>query len=259
VAALHRCRAGSECAVTDLLTIMRIGKGCPGMSISLSNIVSHPALRHISIVLGLIALAIVGQKVSVRQVESKADEWVDKIKIDDPGSTFDIPAGFNASDSEKRRLLQQVKMIRGRALHHFAVMKYFYAQYYMAISIVMVSGVIAAITLLFITKDGWGSANQYVKTVFITIAALTAYFGAFPAVFQQSQNIADNKKLYLQYVALHDEVMSYFPLQQDVDGNQKSVSEFIHYLDKRLIQLNTFAIGFDDTKVPNYKGAFDKP
>lgn len=229
------------------------------MTISFSDIVSHPALRHILIALGFIALVILGQKASVRQVESKADEWVDKIKIEDPGNTLEIPSGFSASDSEKGRLLHQVKMIRGRALHHFAVMKYFYAQYYMAISIVMVSGVIAALTLLFITKDGWDNANQYVKTVFITAAALTAYFGAFPPVFQQSQNIADNKKLYLQYVALHDEVMSYLPLQQDIDGKQKTVSEFIHYLDKQLIQLNTFAIGFDDTKVPNYKGAFDKP
>jgi hypothetical protein len=257
VAALHRRRVGSEYAVVDLLTITRIGKDHPEMSSFFRNIFSYPAFWHILIVLGLITIVNFGQKASVRQVESKADEWVDKIKIEDPGDTLAIPSGFNASDSEKGRLLQQVRMIRGRAYHHFAVMKYFYAQYYMAISIVMVSGVIAALALLFITKNGWDSANQYVKTVFITAAALTAYFGTFPQVFQQSQNIADNKKLYIQYVALHDEVMSYLPLQQGIDGKPKTVSEFIHYLDKQLVQLNTFAIGFDDTKVPNYKGAFN--
>lgn len=127
----------------------------------------------------------------------------------------------------------------------------------MAISIVMVSSAIAAIALIFITVRGWGKANQYIKTVFITATALTAYFGAFPPVFQQSQNIADNKKLYLQYIALHNEAMSYLPSQENINGEPKKVSEFIHYVDKQLVQLNTFAIGFDDTKVPNYKGIFD--
>ena len=142
-------------------------------------------------------------------------------------------------------------------MHHFNVMKFFYSRYYMAISIVLISGLIAGIALLFITKNGWAGVSQYVKTVFITAAALTAYLGAFPRVFQQTQNIADNKKLYLHYMALHDEVMSYLSLQAEYKWGIEKPSEFIHYIDKQLIHLNTFAIGFDDTKVPNYKGSFD--
>jgi hypothetical protein len=222
-----------------------------------SDFVSRPAIWHTLIALGFIVITRLGQKASVKQAESMADEWIEKIKVEDPDKTPAIPPEFTASELEKERLLQQVRMIRGRAYHHFAVMRFFYARYYMTISIVMTSGVIAALALLFITKDGWDSANQYVKTVFITTVALTAYFSAFPSVFQQNQNIADNKKLYLQYLALHNEVMSYLPSQECITGERKKISEFIHYIDRQLAQLSTFAIGFDDTKVPNYKGAFE--
>jgi hypothetical protein len=219
--------------------------------------VSQPALWRSLIVLGLIALTIIIQKLSIKLAESKAEEWFKEIKGEAPSDPPALPSDFNASDSEKNRLLEQIRTIRGRSLHHLIVMKYFYSRYYMAISIILFTGIIAAITLLFITKKGWDQADQYVKTVFITTTALTAYFGAFPTVFKQSQNIADNKKLYLQYTALHDKVMSFLPSQENIHGESKKMSEFIHYIDKQLVQLNTFAIGFDDTKVPNYKGIFN--
>jgi hypothetical protein len=44
---------------------------------------------------------------------------------------------------------------------------------------------------------------------------------------------------------------------EEIMVEEKKPAEFIHYIDKQLINLNTFAIGFDDTKVPNYKGSFD--
>ena len=205
----------------------------------------------------MIILTMIGKSIVVDQANSIADEWVEKVEVEDPNQAPTIPSSFDATDAEAKRLLEQVKTIRNRALHHFAVMKFFYARYYMAISIAMALGVIAATALLFITRSGWDRVNPYVKTIFITASALTAYFGAFPPVFQQSQNIADNKKLYLQYIALHDEVISYLPLQENINGEQKKVSEFIHYVDRQLVQLNTFAIGFDDTKVPNYKNTFE--
>jgi len=220
-------------------------------------IARHWATEHVLIVLGFIFILIIGQRRSVSQVESMADQWVEEIMVEDPNSKPTIPPSFTASESEKERLLEQIRTIRARARHHFSVMKFFYSRYYMAISIVLVLGLIAAIALFFITKNGWNEAKSYLKTVFITATALTTYLGAFPRVFQQSQNIADNKKLYLQYIALHDEVMSYFSLQQNLNGEEKKPAEFIHYIDKQLINLNRFAIGFDDTKVPNHKGSFD--
>ena len=238
--------------------VRRLRRSIKRVSNLFINIICNDAVHHGLIVLGLIILAVIGQIMSVRKVERMADNWVENIKTEDPAKTPAIPSGFNASESEKARLLEQVKTIRGRAIHHFSVMKFFYSRYYMAISLVLVTGVITAIALFFITKNGWDHVpSQFVKTVFITAAALTVYFGAFPPVFKQSQNIADNKKLYLQYMALHDEVMSYLSVQEGLNGEQKTAPQFIHYLDKQLIELNTFAIGFDDTKIPNYKSTFD--
>lgn len=222
------------------------------------NSVSNPAFRHTLIFIGLIVFALVVQRAEIKLADSKAEDWAKKIKIESTTKSSLFSPAFIATDAEKGRLAQQVETIRGRAEHHFTVMKYFYSRYYMSIVEMLIFGIPAAVALLFITKDGWNDTNnQYVKTVFLTATAITAFFAAFPPVFQQNQNIADNKKLYLQYVALHDEVMSYLTLQQNINGEPKTASEFIHYLDKQLIQLNTFAIGFDDSKVPNYKNVFN--
>jgi hypothetical protein len=227
------------------------------MSFFSNNNFIHTVFRHALISLGLVTLTFILGYNAITLAEKKSDEWVENIMIKDPSKALIFPSDFKASDSEKNRLLEQVRTIRGRAQHHFTVMKYFYSRYYMAISVAMILGIIGAVALLFITKDGWGKTNQYVKTVLITAIAITAYLSAFPPVFQQSQNIADNKKLYLQYMALHDEIMSFLPSQENINGEPKKVSEFIHYIDKQLVQLNTFAIGFDDTKVPNYKDTFN--
>jgi hypothetical protein len=227
------------------------------MSLFSNKTFSHPAFSHALIVLGLLILTFIMKNDAIGLANKNADDWVKKIMVEDPSKPPAFPSDFKASDSEKTRLIEQVRTIRGRAIHHFIVMRYFYSRYYMAISIGMITGILAAVALLFITKKGWDQSNQYIKTVLITATAITAYFGAFPAVFQQSQNIADNKKLYLQYIALHDEVMSFLPSQENISGEAKKVSEFIDYIDKQLVQLNTFAIGFDDTKVPDYKETFN--
>lgn len=85
------------------------------MAISFNKVVSHPAFRHTLIVLGLIALFVGGQKKIVNDAETIAEKWFEKIMVEDPNNTPVIPSSFEASDSEKERLLEQVRIIRGRA------------------------------------------------------------------------------------------------------------------------------------------------
>jgi hypothetical protein len=211
---------------------------------------------HALIAAVLLGAAYLGSQVAISSGLEYADAWMTGIKADDTRAPAPVAAGVEATDVQRKRLHEQMETIRTRIDHHLTVMRFFYSRYYMAIAVILISGLLTAVALLFVTKDGWGRAD-YARTVFITAAAITAYFGAFPSVFQQSQNIADNKKLYLQYVGLQNEARTYVVTGQNINGDKKSAVDFIHYLDKQLIQLNTFAIGFDDTKVPNYKGTFE--
>jgi len=88
------------------------------------------------------------------------------------------------------------------------------------------------------------------------MTAATAYYGLFPSVFQQQQNITDNKALFLSYKALEGEVVSYPITGRNIKGEIKKPEEFINYVDAELNRIGNIAIGFDSTKI-NYKGAFE--
>lgn len=92
-------------------------------------------------------------------------------------------------------------------------------------------------------------------------------------MFQQEQNIKENKVLYLKYEALENEVLSfaatYEPLlretkadalanelPQQESATPERVRKFIHYVDEQLAQGN-IAIGFDYSQIPTYKNAFE--
>ncbi|MDT5293909.1 MAG: hypothetical protein QOJ76_789 [Acidobacteriota bacterium] len=157
---------------------------------------------------------------------------------------------------ERHRLDEQLGSIRAKINHHGAVMAFFFEAYYMAISVVLFTGLIAAVALFFIAQNGWSNTDPYVKTIFLVMAAAAAYYGLFPPVFQQQQNISDNKTLFLEYKSLENEVVSYPLTGANIQGDPKTAKQFITYVDSTMKTLGNIAIGFDYTKI-SYKGAFD--
>ena len=153
------------------------------------------------------------------------------------------------------RLQTQASKVKGLIRHHGHVMSFFYQAYYTAICVVLFAGVLVAIALFFIAKDGWSQTDKYVRTVFIVATAGAAFYGLWPPVFQQEKNISDNKALFLQYQALKDEIESY-PLTRIGKNEPKEPNDFISYVDSEMARLGNIAIGFDYTKI-TYKGAFD--
>lgn len=170
------------------------------------------------------------------------------------GAQADAPPPI--TDPERKRLNEQLKDVRAKITHHGTVMAFFYKAYYMSISVVMLAGLIAALALFFIAQNGWTGTNPYVKNVFLVMTAAAAYYGLFPSVFKQEENIADNKALFLSYKALENEVISYPLTRINLKGEKKMPQEFINYVDAQMTALGKIAIGFDNTKV-TYKGVFD--
>lgn len=171
-----------------------------------------------------------------------------------PAKPAFTPPVFTAA--ETARLEEQKADIIRHVRFHGQVMAFFYSNYYMAIAVLLFAGVLLAIALFFIAQDGWTGANPYVRTLFVVMAAAAAYYGLYPPVFQQEQNIADNKQLFLEYQTLKHEVESYPVTKTTVKGDEKEPHDFIRYVDSELARLGNIAIGFDYSKI-NYKGAFD--
>lgn len=166
---------------------------------------------------------------------------------------------FQAAENEKQRIVEQLQEIKRRAKSHFKIMSYFYVRYYTSIAITSSAAIIAAICLIFISKEGLTDANQYVINLFLVSSSIGILFGTFPAVFKQEKNVSDNKALYLRYIALEQQILTYLATGRTQiinKGQNQEVKDFIYYLDKQMETINQLAIGFDSTRIPKYQDIY---
>lgn len=219
-------------------------------------------IRHILLTAILLLITFFGAIFLNIQGTTIANDWSKNLKnspTNDLNKTYTVDAlecsveSLNGTVAEKARIKEQLQEIRVRAKTHISVMIYFYVRYYMSIAIASTSGIIAGICLFFISKFGWDHSNEYVINIFLVASSIAILFGGFPVVFKQEQNVAENKLLYLQYIALENEVTSYFSTEEDLEGNQQDLKSIIHYLDKQLAKINQVAVGFDYTQIPKYQ------
>src|SRR5262249_34840879 len=157
---------------------------------------------------------------------------------------------------ERSRLEAQAEKVRGLKRHHASVMAFFSQAYYTAICVLLFGGAVLAIAMFFIGTKGWGQTNPYVRTVFVVMAVMVAFYGLWPPVFQQEKNLSDNKALFLEYETLQNEISSYNVTRTNIKNEPKTPGDFINYVDSEMARLGNVAIGFDYTKI-SYKGAFE--
>lgn len=159
---------------------------------------------------------------------------------------------FDSDDEfKKERLQEQFNRIRDREKTHLYIMIYYYERYYMAVSISTMAGIIAAVALLFISRSGWSNANTYVVTVFLVMSSVTAFFGAFPTLFEQKKNIDNNKAIYKIHAGMEQQVLSYVSSGKDSDGNTKTLDAYILKIDDLLAKNHQIAIELNPTKIPD--------
>jgi hypothetical protein len=163
-----------------------------------------------------------------------------------------------ASDEEKGRLRGQYQEVRERMKHHLSVLKLFCVTSYTTILMTGFLGAVAAIMLLFITIDGWKTSNQYVRNLFLIATVSATFCAAFPSLFQQQRNIDENKRLYLAYVALTNEICTYATTGAANNDKVLTPKLFIRSVDQELKALNNIAVGFDASKLPDFTSAVQR-
>ncbi len=251
---------------------------------------------HMLVVAVLIGCTLGGSRWLRHTAQDYAAQWRTFLIPQTP-ALLEFPTQTSISASEQARLVQQHTAIQQRERLHAAIMEFYYTRFYMGIITVSVTGAVAAILLVVVSKRGWNHTNQYLITTFFVASAATVFYGSLPGVFRQDQTITDNKALLLKYLALENEVQSYVTTNEALNytvtpqeilqrvaaqvsvvppaasaappptsepqpvplvGLPLSASDFIHYVDLQLAQDN-IAIGFDYQQVPTYQGVFDAP
>lgn len=240
-------------------------------------------LKHGGLTFGLLAITLLGALFLNWFAAKQADKWTQGLKY--APTSQQIPAQVSSTDKklqayinklpnatlvEKNRLFDQLKEIENRARSHISVARAFYIWNYQSLSIAAVSSIVAAVSLLFLSRKGWDGANKYILNVFIVSFSITVVVGVFPALFRQEENMSNNTRTYLAYIALDNRLSSYIATQKFIGlkpantGNSaqleslNDIKKVISSVDDELATLNNIYIGFDASKIPNYREVFNE-
>jgi hypothetical protein len=156
-----------------------------------------------------------------------------------------------AKPNEKNRLLEQLKQIEILSEKHAKIMIFFYKQYYISLSMMVSCTAIAVLSLFFISKSGWEKANNAIINVFIVASGVLIFYGNISLAFQQKDNLEASQAIYLNYLALRNEFLSYLATGQTVSANKLAPSDFIHYIDKQMQTVSFIRLGFDPKAIPD--------
>jgi hypothetical protein len=162
-----------------------------------------------------------------------------------------------AKPAVKERLNQQFDEIQSRIKSHSDVMIYFYKQSYICGSMSLALAITSGLCIFFISRDGWEKANNGLINAFLVTTSAAFVYNQIPVIFKQENNITGNRTLYLEYVALRNEFLSYAATDGTIGGDTKdpklfapvNTNQFVHQIDRRLAELNQIAIDFDLSRV----------
>jgi hypothetical protein len=175
-------------------------------------------ITHVLLALGLVAAIVGASFYFAKKAEELGQDWVANLRpgrraADDPEPLEPRPRelrpAIKVTDAEKERMQNQLDDIRKKAKHHRDVAVFYYSRFYMAILAFSVSAALAAISLAIISKRGLDKVSEYIVTLFLVATALAVFYQSFPGVFQQRKNVEDNRALYIKYVNLEDDMISY--------------------------------------------------
>lgn len=225
------------------------------------RIYANQLLRIAALVAALLLVIFVGGVTSLNiQAKDNARNWLDHDFKRFTGSRQLVFSSGFANDDKilQQRLQEQLDNIRKRAKSHLEIMVYYYARYYMAITLAAFTGIVAAITMLLISKKGWDEASPYLVAVFLTMSGLAAYFAAFPTLFEQKANIDANKELFAVYANLEDRILTFAATKEDMDTQGKDLKVFIHEMDLALARNNKLPVELNPDGITEITDSLNK-
>lgn len=231
--------------------------------------IDSPVGRHAGLILLIMTVIFTMSDHFNTMGSQKAEDFLEglpnvvNIKLSTTTDSLLFDASIDSvTQGKKERLVTQLGQVKKWAYHHKNVFTFLYGRYLMSIYMIMFSGLIAGLALIFVSKQGWENTNRYILNIFMIFSAAALYYTQFPVVFQQQENITGNQSAYMKYLALERDIKSYIvtgktriylPESEEIKVKQLSLNDFILRVDTRMERLNKFYMGFDPTRISDYK------
>lgn len=222
-------------------------------------------LGHVVLTGSLVSAALAGYLFQYSLPERWQVEWVQCPAATDrnngsakkPMSTLAFVDGAMAIDKVyQQRLQAQMNTVDGLMIKYCRVMAFFYSHYYATLTISLAYGLLSLISLFFVSKKGWDTANHALINAMITCGVIAIYFAALSQVFQQRENLKASQDLYASAFTLSQELSTFAATRRkktgpanDTDNDDADIVAQITAIDSRIAQFGMIRIGFDPTPV----------
>lgn len=214
----------------------------------------EPIITHVILTLSLLTLsAITAGGLFFVGSKSIAQSWT-KPLTSSPDLEHRLESylkNFSAFASEKQRIKEEVKHISLRTELHKTIATDYYRWLFVALSLTSSAAVISGISLFYISKEGWGKANNYIINIFVSSSAIALYVGSMPVIFKIEDNAKANAGFFILYNNLENEILTRLAIQPS--SNQKTDREklqsIINDTEAKIEELNKFSIVFDANSI----------
>jgi hypothetical protein len=184
----------------------------------------------------------------------KAQQWPKDRNAALPADIREMCLGsYSESQAMCSRLGEQYDLTVVRAFFHADLFSHYIAEHFAALSLTFACAIFTAAALVIISRKGWEHTHNYVLTFFVASTLATSFFGGYPQLAQHSENVKENEQLFLEHGNLAGEMRTFAVTQRgrSEDGQESvaDLSEFIHYVDRRLAAMNHIPLEFDASAV----------
>jgi len=187
----------------------RRGRGVVG---KLKGMELKQIAQRVGLGLGIAALFLIGSLVFKYAGEGMEADWSARLtaelntRIRNEGS-ISVSPGLNQLAVD--RLREQLHSAHVEAQFHLDLVRRLYGLYFMQVSMFLLASALAAIALVFVSRDGWKQANDFLLIAFSVLGTGAVVWGTLPGVFKMADNIDNNKNAYVQCLNIGDKICTY--------------------------------------------------
>lgn len=206
-------------------------------------------LGHIALSSGLITLVVIAYCAMLAASSLWLKSWINIPAKLTSEQLEAATARLSSTSTERNRLILQFQDVEDLADKHARIMGFFYQQYYISVAMIGTSASMVLVSLFFISKAGWDKVNNAVINIFIVSTTVFVFYGNISLIFQQRDNLEKSQEIYLRYLNLRNEILSYWATSETPVDGEVPPAKFIHYVDAQAKAIGFIRLGFNPDPV----------
>lgn len=208
--------------------------------------------KHVALVAAIILVWQLGALGLRNKAKSIGNEILLPIKHNSCIQKRGIITWSEIDQNQKEKLANVFNRIENLKEKHKKGFLEFYPYYFASSALLLMLSSISLVIIFLTLQSGIKEANQYLKTTFFTMAALTSFYSISPLVFKVEANITSNLNKYIAYDNLQEEIYNYAITQKQLTNPKDEINfnDFQLYISKRMIELNSIDTQFDLKAIP---------